>query len=156
MNLLIKKNPFTNELNRFIDEVFTDVNNNLNQFNKQINSLGKPAANIIENENDYTLELLVPGWEKSDFDIKVEGSFLTISATHEATTATEGEEDAATETPTVKYIKREFSTNSFKRTFTLNNKINKEDISANYKNGVLTLVLAKIEEVNTSKVIEIS
>ena len=68
MNLLIKKNPFANELNRFLDEVFTDVNSNLNQFSQQLNSLGKPAANIIENENDYTLELLVPGWEKSDFD----------------------------------------------------------------------------------------
>lgn len=155
MNLLIKKNPFANELNRFIDEVFTDVNSNLNQFSQQLNALGKPAANIIENENDYALELLVPGWEKSDFDIKVEGNFLTITATHEAE-ENSTEEGETSEAPTVKYIKKEFSTNSFKRTFTLNDKINKEDITANYKNGILTLVLAKIEEVNTSKVIEIS
>lgn len=156
MNLLIKKNPITNELTRFLDEVFTDVNSNLNQFSQQVNALSKPPANIIENTDDYTLELLVPGWTKEDFEIKVEGEFLNISATKATPETDTTEEATATETPTVKYIKREFGTNSFKRTFTLNDKINKEDISANYENGILRIVLAKLEEVNTSRTVKIS
>ncbi len=96
----------------------------------------KPAVNIVENEAEYGIELLAPGFEKNDFQIKIEDKKLTISAeVTQEKTETEPE-----------YTLREFKNQSFSRTFTLpENKINEEEIKANYTNGILKLSLPKHE-----------
>jgi HSP20 family protein len=96
----------------------------------------KPAVNIVENEAEYGIELLAPGFEKDDFQIKIEDKKLIISAeVTENKTETEPE-----------YTLREFKKQAFSRTFTLpENKINEEEIKANYSNGILKLSLPKHE-----------
>jgi HSP20 family protein len=94
-------------------------------------------VNIRETEKEYVLELVAPGLNKEDFSVKVENSLLTISAEKKEEALNEGE----------KQIRKEFKFQAFKRSFTLDEKINADDVSAQYVNGVLTLNLPKKEEV---------
>lgn len=101
--------------------------------NTMESSLHFPPVNITETENAYLLEVKAPGFDKSDFKVNLDGSLLTIS--------TEKKEDKKEET--AKFIRREFNFKSFKRSFTLDEKIDGEKIDAKYENGILKLELPK-------------
>jgi len=107
-----------------------------------------PAVNIHESENEFSVQLAVPGMKKSDFNIEVENGVLTISAEKESEKSEEN----------VKYTRKEFSYSSFKRSFTMPESVNPDNISASYENGVLALTLPKKEEskVKPSRAIKIS
>ncbi len=96
-----------------------------------------PAVNIVENKNDYTVSLAVPGMKKDDFNIDVEGNMLTISCENEENKEEKGE----------KFTRKEYNYSSFSRSFTLPEEVNRENIEAVYDNGLLKLVLPKKEEV---------
>ncbi len=98
--------------------------------------LGFPPVNIIENGIAYHLDLAAPGLEKTDFIINLAGTLLTISATK---TAEAGNEN-------LKSIRKEFSQKGFKRSFTLDEKIDAANITAKYENGILKIDLPKKEE----------
>ena len=97
--------------------------------------LGFPPVNIDEKPNSYQLQLAVPGYEKTDFTVKLEADLLTISAGKTAETKDE----------TVKSIRKEFSNKSFKRSFTLDEKIDGANIVAKYENGILHVEIPKKE-----------
>jgi len=99
-----------------------------------------PAVNITENNDGYQLELAVPGWEKNDFKVNTDGNLLTISADKKAEVKDENG----------KSIRKEFSFRSFKRSFTIDEKIDTARINARYENGILKLDLAKKDEVKIS------
>lgn len=105
-----------------------------------------PATNIYEEGNSYFLELNVPGRKKEEFKISVESDLLTIS--YERLDQPVNDER--------KTIRREFSFPSFKRSFSLDENIDIENISAQYENGILNLSLPKKEAVKTVKQIAIS
>ncbi len=127
-------------------------NNNVNVFDELFNSFpttwgkdaqtGYPTAsvNIHETDDAYHLELNAPGREKADFTINVEKGLLTISF----------EKKDETTQPTYKTIRKEFTYRSFKRSFSVDEKINTEAIEARYENGVLKLLLPKKDEVKSS------
>ena len=94
-------------------------------------------VNIRETQKEYVLELVAPGLNKEDFALKLENNLLTVSAEKKEETVNEGE----------KMIRKEFKAQSFKRSFTLDEKINADAISAQYVNGILTLNLPKKEDV---------
>jgi len=81
--------------------------------------------------------LNAPGRNKEDFKINVDGGMLTISF----------EQKEEKEQKDYKTIRREFHYQSFKRNFSLDEKINPEGIEAKYENGVLKLLIPKKEEV---------
>ncbi|RXJ51169.1 Hsp20/alpha crystallin family protein [Gelidibacter gilvus] len=95
-----------------------------------------PAVNIKENANEFYLEIAVPGMKKSDFNIDVDNKILSISS------ETKEEKEQKEEN----YTRREFGYSSFKRTFTLPDTIETDKISAQYKEGILTVHLPKKEE----------
>ncbi|MBK7851160.1 MAG: Hsp20/alpha crystallin family protein [Bacteroidetes bacterium] len=105
-----------------------------------------PAVNISELPESYRVELAAPGMSKGDFKIEVENGVLTIKA--------EKKEEKQDENS--KYTRKEFSYTSFSRTFTMPDHVNTESISAEYVNGVLTLVLPKREEAKKKPVKEIA
>jgi len=115
-----------------------DIDNEF--FDSNGGSLWSPGANIIENENDFKIELAAPGLEKKDFKVEVNNNILTISA--------EKEEEKKDENNN--YKRREFSYNSFSRSFTLPDNSLPDKIDAKYENGVLRLILPK-KEVTVSK-----
>ncbi len=102
--------------------------------------LATPPVNIHETNEGYHVELSAPGRNKEDFTVNVENGLLTISF--------EKKEDA--EQKTYKTIRKEFSYRSFKRSFSVDEKINAEAIQAKYENGVLKLFLPKKEEVKVA------
>ena len=105
--------------------------------------------NISENESGFQLDLAVPGMKKDDFKIELDNNILTISA------EVKNEKEETNENG---YSRREFSTSSFSRSFTLpENKVSENSIKANYENGVLSVSLPKKEEAKpkAAKMIEI-
>ncbi|MCF6342209.1 MAG: Hsp20/alpha crystallin family protein [Bacteroidales bacterium] len=107
-----------------------------------------PAVNISETDNDYTVEMAVPGMKKSDFNINLDHNSLTISSQQQE----EKEEKAKN------FTKKEFSYRSFERSFTLPETVDQEKISAKYTDGVLKVVLPKKEEAKAqpAKMIKVS
>ena len=99
--------------------------------------LGFPPVNIFENALSYHLEIAAPGMNKTDFSIKLESNLLTISATKKGEANDES----------FKSIRKEFSFKGFKRTFTIDEKIDVSNIGAKYENGILNIELPKKEEV---------
>lgn len=94
-----------------------------------------PAVNIRELADNFEVEVAAPGMEKQDFKIQLENKTLTISSQKEQ--KQEGN-----------YTRREFSYQSFQRTFILpRDVVNDEGIAAKYENGVLHLMIPKKEEV---------
>ena len=94
-------------------------------------------VNIKETEKEYLLDVVAPGLNKDDFKINLENNLLTIFVEKKEEPVNEGE----------KHLRSEYKFQSFKRSFTLDEKINAESISAQYVNGVLTLNLPKKEDV---------
>lgn len=103
-------------------------------------SLLIPDANITENDKNFSIELAAPGLEKKDFNVEVQDGVLSISA--------EKKEEKSEEDKN--YRRREFSYNSFSRSFTLPENSMSDKIDAKYENGVLRLTLPK-KEVTISK-----
>ena len=128
MNLIRKQAPFFPSL---IDD-FINQDWNL----KTPSSITLPAVNIKDLEAQFEIELAVPGMKKSDFEIKVEDGLLSISSSLE--------EEQVTEKG--KFTRREFSYNSFKRTFTIPDSVDPSSIEAQYSDGVLQLRLPKRKE----------
>lgn len=97
-----------------------------------------PAVNIKETFENYEVEVAAPGMNKKDFNVQLEGNMLTISSEKELQ---QGQQDEG------RYASREFSYQSFSRTFTLQKDVmDTEKIQATYENGVLHLVIPKKEE----------
>jgi HSP20 family protein len=108
-----------------------------------------PAVNIKETGDNYEVEVAAPGMTKKDFKVLLEGNALTISS--ESTMQNEPNEAS-------RYISREFSYQAFSRTFTLQKDVvDTEKIQAKYEDGVLHLLIPKMEEVKQKqpKLIEI-
>ncbi|MCL4124410.1 UNVERIFIED_CONTAM: hypothetical protein GTU68_016226 [Idotea baltica] len=104
-------------------------------------------ANVIEHSDQYEVQVAAPGFDKSQFNVKVEDDQLIITGTIENT-----EEKAEGEVR-----RREFSVRNFSRSYSLNDSINVDTIKAVYENGVLKVTVPKKEEVKQeSKLIEIS
>jgi HSP20 family protein len=100
-----------------------------------------PSVNIREDEKNYILELAVPGIDKKDLKIDINEDVLTISSE----TKNESEENKDG------YKRKEFSYSSFCRSFYIPDNVKKENIEANYKDGILTVGLPK-EEVEKNKI----
>lgn len=107
-------------------------NNNLpeNGFNQTL-----PAVNIKENKKEFNIEFAAPGFTKKDFKIDVDQDVLTISAEKEHEEHEENEN----------FARREFSYNSFSRSFTLPQTVSGEKIDAHYNDGILKLSVPKKE-----------
>jgi HSP20 family protein len=143
---LVKVN---NSFSKTFDGMMKDL---LNEFPAAVNKtvredvLHFPPVNIVEKADQYQVEIAAPGFEKTDFHVKLEGKILTIS--------TEKKEFAVD--PADKMIRQEFGYKAFRRSFTIDEKIDPENISAKYENGILVLGLPKKEELKaTAKEINI-
>jgi HSP20 family protein len=107
-----------------------------------------PAVNLSEGENSYDVEVIAPGYNKEDFKLKVNDDILTITAEskNERTEGGDGRE----------YSRREYTCNSFTRSFQLPDNAKDDDIAARYNDGILHITIPKTEqETRASKEIRI-
>ena len=126
MNLIKRQNPVFTSL---IDDLF--INQDWNHISATL-----PAANIIEADDHFNIELAAPGKKKSDFTIELDEGVLTISSETE-TKSTEKEGS---------FTCKEFGYSSFKRSFNIPETVSADKISANYKEGILMVSLPKKAE----------
>ena len=111
-----------------------------------------PSVDVRETEKTYVIEAELPGFEEKDIEIRLDGRMLTIES--------KKLEEKSAEAPAKannggNYLIRERRTSSFSRSFNLPEKADPENISALFKNGVLSLEINKRAETQT-KVIQIS
>ena len=102
-----------------------------------------PAVNILENDDEYKVEVAAPGMTKEDFKVHInEDNELVISLEKK----TENKEEDAKRKGT--YLRREFSYTQFQQSLLLPDNIERENISAKVENGVMTIDIPKkkIEE----------
>lgn len=104
-----------------------------------------PSVNVIENDNDYLVEVAAPGLSKEDFFVEVDNDHLIISASKE-----EKKEEKEG-----KFTRNEFNYGSFTRRFYLPETVKADKIDAKYKDGILTLMIPKKEEAKTKAPISI-
>jgi len=127
-----------NMLPSFFDNLFSRDWMDWNNTNFSNTNTTIPAVNIKEDNDMFEIEVAAPGMKKDDFKIDLDNNRLTISSERKE----ESKEDQDG------YTRKEFSYQSFSRTFTVpENVVNGDKISAKYSNGVLSINLPKREEV---------
>jgi HSP20 family protein len=134
---IIKRNEFFPGLSLFDDFFVRDVGNWGVNNNSSTNTT-IPLVNIKETNENFEVEMAAPGMNKEDFKVELDGNVLTITSERkDGNEVKEGE----------RYSRREFSYQSFQRSFQLPKEVVDADkIEAKYENGVLRLVIPKKEE----------
>ncbi len=126
-------------VNRNLNEMLNDMVGGdfyLNQNGMYCGNNTMPAVNVLEDEDNFEIEVAAPGMAKENFNIEFNNGKLTIKA------EVEKKEEAKN------YVKREFNYTSFTRVFTVSkHKVDDTKIAASYENGVLKVTLPKREEV---------
>lgn len=120
--------------NYYLDDVF----NNLLDKNENV----KMKCDIYEQEDNFFIEMDAPGFTKEEIQIEVKDGYLKIMANKQQ------EEDSRN------YIRRERNYTSYERSFYLGNVV-EEEITATFKDGILSIKIPKDKEVESVKKIEI-
>ncbi len=116
----------------FANDLFDWSNRNFSSTNTTL-----PSVNIKESDEEFEVEVAAPGFTKKDFKIELNHDQLTVSSEKEnENEAKEGQQ----------FSLREFSYQSFSRTFTLPNTADSDKIEAKYENGILRITIPKKEE----------
>lgn len=136
------ENYFPSIFDRFFNNDLMDWN--MSNFSSTNTSL--PAVNVKEGENEFVIDVAAPGLNKNDFKINFQNNVLTISS----------EKKEEKEDKKENYTRKEFSYQSFQRSFTVaENTIDSDKISAKYNEGILHITLPKREEVKPKPLREI-
>src|ERR671916_3319479 len=101
-----------------------------------------PSVDIYENKDQVVLEAELPGMNREDFELTVENNVLTLRGERRFEKRDEGDN----------YHRVERAYGQFTRSFTLPQTVSPENVSAEYKNGVLRVVLQKREEVKARRI----
>jgi len=137
MTLMRKSDNLWPSFPSLIDSLFSRDMMDWNNTNYSTTNTTLPAVNIRETKDDFQIEVAAPGMEKKDFNINLENDTLTISSEKQKENTSEGDN----------YSRREFSYQSFQRSFTLpEHLVDGEKIAAKYSDGILKITLPKREE----------
>jgi len=128
---------FSNQLPSVFDRFFEGDLFDWSNRNFSVTNTTLPSVNIKQNAEEFTVEVAAPGFVKADFKLEVHNDLLTISSEKKVENETKEAEQ---------FTKREFSYQSFTRSFTLPEIADGERIEANYENGILLIVIPKKDE----------
>jgi HSP20 family protein len=128
---------FSNQFPALFDHFFENDLYNWSNRHFSTTETTLPMVNIKESPDDFEVELAAPGFVKTDFIIELNHDMLTISSEKKVENETrEGQQ----------FARREFSYQSFSRSFTLPYTVDNEKIKAKYENGILKVIIPKKEE----------
>jgi HSP20 family protein len=119
--------------NRVLDSFFTDV---------PLWNSRTPAVDVKEEDKRYLMEVELPGLTEKDIEVKVEDNILTLSSKKEE--SKEEKKDG--------YLIHERRRAEFARTFVLPNDADREQINAEFKNGLLMVQIPKKPEAQPRKI----
>jgi HSP20 family protein len=141
--VLIKSNPDSILNERFFPQRFQNMFNSLMEDSKLSNEHMSfmPASDIIETKDAYEIKISLPGIKKEDVKISVEGNLLSI----------EGERKSEFKEENDKFLRREFSYGKFSRSFNIG-KSDAGRIEAEMKDGILHIVLPKVQENKSNQI----
>lgn len=128
---LIKWNPensFFPTLSNWFDDLLPD-----NGFKPAVKGISIPAVNVTESKDAFKVKVAAPGFKKEDFKLEVQNGYLVIS----------GETSEEKEDKNETFTRREYAYNTFSRSFGLPENVEGDEISAEYADGVLKVVLPK-------------
>ncbi|MET0945693.1 MAG: Hsp20/alpha crystallin family protein, partial [Flavobacterium sp.] len=114
---------FSKDIFDWADKNFAHVGSNL------------PSINLKESDKKLEIEMAAPGMKKEDFKVEIDNNMIIISS--------EKEEEIEESRKKGNYIKKEFSYQSFYRSFFLPDTIDENKIEANYKDGILHVIIPK-------------
>ena len=100
-----------------------------------------PKVNVYEYDDKVGIVAEIPGLSKKQIKVDVEDNILTIS----------GDKHSVWDDAKAKVLRRELKQSSFKRSFTLGELLDGDDISANFKDGVLSIEIPKVEPAKPKK-----
>ena len=125
--------PFDKMFDAMVESQFPDVVKSVGV--KPYQGSAYPKVNVYEYEDKVGVVAEIPGLDKKQLDVAVEDGVLTIS----------GDKHSAFEDDGAKVIRRELKQSSFKRSFELGDMLDGENVSANFKDGILSVSIPKIE-----------
>ena len=135
---VIDRESFLTPFDRMFDEL---VSSSFPQINETVgvNPFGNtayPKVNVYEYEDKVGVIAEIPGLDKKDLNVEVEDGVLTIA----------GEKhNGIFDEAKAKVLRRELKQSSFKRSFTLGDLLDGENITANFKDGILSVEIPKVE-----------
>jgi len=135
--MLARRNEMLPAFSKIFGDFFDRELFDWNSTNYSSTNTTLPAVNIKDSADHFYVEVAVPGMEKKDFQISLKDNVLTISS----------EKRKEEEKQEGSYTRREYSYQSFSRSFTLPDGIVDSDkITAKYENGELQITIPKKEE----------
>lgn len=103
------------------------------------NGASLPAVNVMETNDDFKIEVAAPGMKRDDFKVELDNNVLTISS--------ERQDSSEQKDSNGNYSRREFSYQSFQRSFALpENRVLGDKITARYVDGILHVTVPKSED----------
>ncbi len=147
MNLVRFQYPYGSVTKNLANELVNNLLNSDCDENYREGCSCKPAVNILETGLDFRLELLLPGFRKEDVQLNYHENMLTVKV--------ELPEKTETNDEVINYFRREFDVYNFERRFRIPRTVNAENISAQFDNGILKLVLPKKMEAVEKDPVEI-
>ena len=135
--------PFDRIFDQLIDKSFPNFKE---ETGVSFNQGAYPKVNVYEYDDKVGIVAEIPGLDKKNVSVEVEQNLLTISGNKHGF-----EDDGG------KCITRELKHSSFKRSFNLGDHLDGEDISASFKDGMLSISIPKVEpELPKKKMVKIS
>lgn len=119
---------------RLFEELFNDWFTRASEFGRTEGF--RPAVDVLEKQGNLILRIEVPGVSEKDLELKLEGQVLSVS----------GEKKMEPEYESSSYYRVESCCGRFSRSFTLPDTVDTDRISADYKNGILTITLPQKPE----------
>jgi len=142
METLVKRDGlFPSAVNRSVNNLFDDffTRDIFDWTDRNMTAIGNnlPSVNLKETDNKLIVELAAPGLKKEDFKVEIDNSILLISS--------EKQEEKQDINKKEDYVRKEFSFQSFLRSFTLPDYADESKIEATYKDGILHVAINKKE-----------
>jgi HSP20 family protein len=137
---------FSNQMPGLFDRFFENDLFDWSYRNYSNTNTTLPAVNIKEDQDGFEVEMSAPGFNKGDFKIELNNGLLSISSEKKVENETkEGQ----------RFTRKEYSYQSFNRSFTLPEIVEGDKIKAKYQNGILSVSIPKKEEAKPKPVKQI-
>lgn len=139
------------ELNNFLrDTMLTPMFSNPLTLKKE--AVWRPSIEVKQTEHEYKVKVQLPGVKKEDIDVELDNEFMTVTAEIE-----EEKEEKEEKEKNEKYHTCEFRYGKYKRTISFDQPIKQDEANAEYKNGVLKIIIPKqhAENIKQAKRLEI-